>query len=47
MMIGGLALGLLLFMGINVLLAARNAATFPKYRQDKADELAAPYTLPM
>lgn len=34
--LGGLVLALLLFVGINVLLAARNAATYPKYWQDKA-----------
>jgi len=38
MIIGGLALALLLFVGINVLLAGRHAATFPQYWQDKANE---------
>ena len=38
-MIGGLALVVvLLFIGINVALAARHARTFPKYWQDKANE---------
>lgn len=41
-MIGGLLLVLVLFVAINVLLAARRAATFPKYWQDKANETAAP-----
>ncbi len=34
--LGTLTLTLILYIGINVLLAARNAATFPKYWQDKA-----------
>ncbi len=34
--LGGFALTLLLFVGINILLAARNAATYPKYWQDQA-----------
>ncbi len=38
MIIGGIALGLLLFIGINVVFAARHAASFPKYWQDKANE---------
>ncbi len=38
MIIGGIALGLLLFIGINVALAARNASTFPAYWRDKANE---------
>ena len=42
MMIGGLALGLLLFIGINILRAGRNALTFPKYWQDKSAEPLAP-----
>jgi len=33
--LGGLALALLLFVGINVLLAARNAASYSKYWKDK------------
>ena len=40
--IGGILLGLLLFVGINVALAARNALSFPKYWQDKANEPVAP-----
>ena len=36
--LGGLALALILYIGINVLLAARSAAAFPKYWQDKAAE---------
>jgi hypothetical protein len=34
--------GLLLFIGINVMLAVRNALSFPKYWQDKANEPVAP-----
>jgi hypothetical protein len=34
--LGSFALALILFIGIHVLLAARNAATYPKYWQDKA-----------
>ena len=36
--LGGLALALILYIGISVLLAARRAAAFPKYWQDKASE---------
>ena len=36
--LGIFALALILYIGINVVLAARNAATFPKYWQDKAAE---------
>jgi hypothetical protein len=36
LILGGLALALLLFIGINVLLAARNAATYLTYWQDQA-----------
>ena len=35
---GGLALALILYVVINIILAAKNAATFPKYWQDKAAE---------
>jgi hypothetical protein len=45
MITGGIALGLLLFIGINVALTARNALTFPKYWQDKANEPIAPNTI--
>jgi hypothetical protein len=38
MIIGGIVLVLLLFIGINVVLAARHAATFPQYWQDRANE---------
>ena len=38
LMIGGIVLGLLLLIGINVGLAARHAATFPQYWQDQANE---------
>jgi lysophospholipase L1-like esterase len=38
MIIGSIVLILVLFIGINVVLAARHAATFPKYWQDKANE---------
>jgi lysophospholipase L1-like esterase len=38
MIIGGSVLVLVLFIGINVALAARHAATFPKYWQDRANE---------
>jgi len=34
--LGSLVLALILYIGINVLLAARNAAAFPKYWQDQA-----------
>jgi GDSL-like Lipase/Acylhydrolase family len=34
--LGGLALALILYVVINILLAAKNAATFPKYWRDKA-----------
>src|SRR4029453_8386753 len=34
--LGSFALALILYVGINVLLAARRAAAFPKYWQDKA-----------
>ena len=34
--LGSLALALILYIGINVLLAARRAAAFPKYWRDKA-----------
>lgn len=34
--LGSLASALILYIGINVLLAARNAATYPKYWKDKA-----------
>ncbi len=34
--------GLLLFIGINVMLAVRNALSFPNYWQDKANEPVAP-----
>ena len=37
-----IAVGLFLFIGINVGLTARNASTFPKYWQDKAQEPVAP-----
>jgi lysophospholipase L1-like esterase len=37
--LGSLVLGLMLFIGINVLLAARHAATFPKYWQERAAQL--------
>src|SRR5262245_35023241 len=36
--LGSLAMSLIVYIGINVLLAARNAATYPKYWQDKAAE---------
>jgi lysophospholipase L1-like esterase len=36
--LGGLILMLILFIGINVLLAAQRAATFPKYWQDLASQ---------
>jgi lysophospholipase L1-like esterase len=36
--VGGIALGLLLFVGTNVVLAARHAATFPQYWQDRANQ---------
>ncbi len=38
----GIALGLLLTIGINIMLAARQAASFPKYWRDKADEPVPP-----
>lgn len=38
MIIGGIAIGLLLVIGINVARAARNALTFPNYWHDKANE---------
>lgn len=38
MIIGGLLLALVLFIGINIGLAARHAATFPKYWLDRANE---------
>jgi lysophospholipase L1-like esterase len=38
LMIGGIAFVLVLFIGINVGLAARHAATFPQYWQDKANQ---------
>jgi lysophospholipase L1-like esterase len=38
MIIGGIGLGLLLFVGTNVVLAARHAAAFPQYWQDKANQ---------
>src|SRR4029453_4984309 len=34
--LGSLVLALVVYIGINVLLAARNAAAFPKYWQDQA-----------
>lgn len=36
--IGSFALGLLLFVGINIALAVRNASTFPKYWRERANE---------
>src|SRR6266542_2269604 len=38
MIVGGIALGLLLFVATNVVLAARRAAAFPQYWQDKANQ---------
>ncbi|MCL5997865.1 MAG: SGNH/GDSL hydrolase family protein [Chloroflexi bacterium] len=38
MILAGIVLVLILFIGINVALAARHAASFPKYWQDKANE---------
>jgi len=38
MIVGGIGLGLLLFVGTNVVLAARRAAAFPQYWQDKANQ---------
>ena len=40
--LGGLALALIIYIGINVLLAARRAAAFPKYWQDRAAEPVPP-----
>jgi hypothetical protein len=42
MVIGSAVLGLLLFVGINVTLVARNALTFPKYWRDRTKEPVAP-----
>jgi lysophospholipase L1-like esterase len=38
MIVGGIALGLLLFVATNVVLAARRAAAYPQYWQDKANQ---------
>ena len=42
MIMVGLLLALVLFVGSNVYLAARHAATFPKYWLDRANEPTAP-----
>mgnify|MGYP005823608595 CR=1 FL=1 len=42
---GGIALGLFLFVGINIALAARNALTVAQYWRDKANEPVAPHAI--
>lgn len=42
MIIGGIVLVLLVVIGIKVIVAARHAATFPKYWQDRANEPVLP-----
>jgi lysophospholipase L1-like esterase len=45
MLAGGIVLALFLIVGIKVFLAARHAATFPKYWQDKANEPVLPHAI--